>query len=176
MALYALHLAQGTAILGATIVNHHEILPQCGIIRSPQPQTDKPTVRYVRLRRPMHQWSPLRGQKILIYAKPQRSFHRENGAVHALEVQEQVPRKPRISSARVEHAMHIVWLFLSKWTQNASEKMQPLSSVDGISLAFIFPYLSFLGVDRTTAPIHGWLNCTTPSSNSSSSNGEHRQI
>ena len=79
-----------------------------------------------------------------IYSKPQRTRDRQNGIIHAREVQEQAHRHPRLSSARMER--------LSEWTQNASGKNQPLASVEGLPLAFIFADLTFLGSDRTTIP------------------------
>ena len=111
-----------------------------------------------------------------IYARPQRTRHRENGAAHALEAQEQVTRQTRLGSMLLDRTKHLLSLSLLRVGTKTSDKMQPLAGADSLPLDLIFPSLNFLGMDTCTIPSHVRQNCTMPASNSSKSDGEHNTI
>ena len=159
------------------------MMPQSGLFRSLKIEIARYAIRNTGPMCPMHQKSPFRGQTILIHAKPQINRHREDGTAHVQMVLYMFKRRKKKYPCSLDSAPYdcivlgIFYCFrLSKWVQNASDKTQPLTGPDGLPLALILPDLTFLSADRFTIPSHGRLNFTTPASNSSNPDREHRKI
>ena len=89
-------------------VHHYQKMPQGGLVRSLTIQAARSAIRHVRPRFPMHQRSHLRDQLVGIYAKSQRTLHRENGAANEQNILEQTHRQPRVRSMRLDRARHLL--------------------------------------------------------------------
>ena len=124
------------------------MLPYCSSAHRYQPQTARTTERRSLPKRTTRRECPLRGQTMAIDIKPQITGFRQNNILH---MHKQSTGQHLFSLDLVLYDWNVLGIFcglrLYEWTQNASDQNLPLTSADGLLLAFILPYVTFLVVD-----------------------------
>ena len=153
MSLCALCLAQGSAIISTT--TYSTTVKHCLKEVSSAPLNHKQLDPLLDMRG----IEVYRIKDVLSEVKPWKSTpkHRETISVKmVLHIYEKYKNKHRDILDSVLCYWSVLGIFyyfrLSKRAQNVSDEMQPLTSVDSLSFAFVFPSLAFLGAERITMP------------------------